>query len=412
MKLPHIALLLAAVMVILSVLPAAGQQVDGLNTIKVGDSIPVFKGRTLDGEEMDFSDIVGRKAILLAFWSIYCKPCVEEISSLIQIQEEFGGSDLEVIGINADSELGVGRIRKFISRYEEFEGRSINYTNIYDEKNAISKLLGVGFLPTVLSVNTRGQVERIFVGFEEKSEQEILEGIRSLLPTAEPPPDEEPDSQTFSVEAVVPLCGFYGSDGWKGSFTGNRDLQVEIDRSAQMARNRATKLIIKQALLSLGITLAEDPDKGECFRPYGVYLMEDPLEIRDNLSNFIREIPLNRLLKTIETDEDFLGTEYRVLETARVNLIELRAMLERLGYETPPRTMTFSIINVNQLNQALFEKALLQQSKFIGYFSFPTLTIYTSVDNFADEMRRMDFKGLRFFIEEVEEDRIELEVWR
>jgi len=59
--------------------------------------------------------------IVLAFWSIYCKPCVEEISSLIRLQEQLGGDKLEVIGVNADSELGVARIRTFISRFEEFE---------------------------------------------------------------------------------------------------------------------------------------------------------------------------------------------------------------------------------------------------------------------------------------------------
>ena len=82
---------------------------------------------------MDLGSIVGDKVVVLAFWSIYCKPCVEEISSLIRLQDEFGGSDLEVIGVNTDSELGVNRIRKFISRFEEFEGKDINYQIIFDE---------------------------------------------------------------------------------------------------------------------------------------------------------------------------------------------------------------------------------------------------------------------------------------
>ena len=120
---------------------------------------------------------------MLAFWSIYCKPCVEEISSLIRLQEQVGGENLEVIGINADSELGLARIRTFIGRFEEFEKRKINYSLIFDEDDSIGKLLGVGFLPTVLSVNLKGQVEKIFMGFEEKSEPEIFAGIRSLLPS-------------------------------------------------------------------------------------------------------------------------------------------------------------------------------------------------------------------------------------
>jgi peroxiredoxin len=152
----------------------AGAQGENLNTIKEGDKVSAFKGRNLDGEEIDVGALIGKKVVVLAFWSIYCKPCVEEISSLIRLQDEFGGQDLEVIGINTDSELGIGRIRTFIDRFESFEKKTINYENIYDEDNAISKLLGIGFLPTVLSVNTQGKIEKVFVGFEEKSEEEIF----------------------------------------------------------------------------------------------------------------------------------------------------------------------------------------------------------------------------------------------
>jgi len=383
-----------------------------LNTIKEGHSVPAFTGRNLMGDEIDVGELLGKEVVVLAFWSIYCKPCVEEISSLIRLQEEFG-EELEVIGINTDTELGVERIRKFISRFEEFEGKKINYENIYDEENKISKLLGVSFLPTVLSVNTRGQVEKVFVRFEEKTEEEIFAGIRALLPSAEETTaGAEEDTMTFTVQAVVPLCGFYGPDGWVGSFTGNRELEEELDKARETAQSKATKLILREALLALGINLAEDQGTENCFSPFGVYLLDDPMKIRDSLTNLINELSLNRLIRTLETQEDFLGAEYRVSERARVNMAVFRETLDTLGYETTPRTVTFSIVNINKLDQEKFEQILLQQSKYIGYYSFPTYTIHTTVDTFADEMERMDLQGLRLFIEDTSEDRIELEVWR
>lgn len=384
-----------------------------LNTIHEGDSVPAFTGRNLDGDEVDVGAILGKRVVVLAFWSIYCKPCVEEISSLIRLQEEFREDGLEVIGINVDSELGVGRIRKFMSRFEDFEGKKINYEIIFDEENRISQLLGVGFLPTVLSVNTRGQVERIFVGFEEKSEEEIFTGMKTLLPSVgEEAAIAVDDSKVFTVEAAVPLCGFYSTQGWIGSFTGNRDLDQEIEKAQAIAQSKATKLILKEALLTIGINLAEDQEEDGCFRSYGVYLMEDPLEVRDNLTNLIRQLPFNRLLRTMETRDDFLGTEYRHTERATVNMVLLRDILDTLGYVTAPQTVTFSIININKLDQERFEKILLQQSKYIGYFSFPTYTIFTTVENFSDEMEKLDLEGLKLFIEDTSEDRIELEVWR
>jgi thiol-disulfide isomerase/thioredoxin len=405
------AFFVAAVWLFSLAAPVGAQNRENLNTIKEGAQVAPFKGRNLDGEEIDVGALIGKKVVVIAFWSIYCKPCVEEISSLIRLQDEFGGDDLEVIGINTDSELGIGRIRTFINRFESFEKKTINYENIYDEDNAISKLLGIGFLPTVLSVDTRGKVVKVFVGFEEKSEQEIFADIRSLLPSVAPTPPDT-DSQTFSVEAVVPLCGFYNADGWIGNFTGNRDLDAELEKTAEMARSKATKLVLKEALLSLGINLAEDPEKDNCFRPYGVYIMEDPLEIKDNLTNLIQRLPANRLVRSQESSEDFLETEYRVSERATVNMVLLRDQLDTLGYDTSPRTVSFSVVNVRKLDQVIFEKVLLQQSQYIGYFSFPNFTIYTTVENFAEEVGKMDLEGLRIFIEDAGDDRIELEVWQ
>ena len=405
------AFFVAAVWLFSLAAPVGAQNRENLNSIKEGGQVAPFKGRNLDGEEIDVGALIGKKVVVLAFWSIYCKPCVEEISSLIRLQDEFGGDDLEVIGINTDSELGIGRIRTFINRFESFEKKPINYENIYDEDNAISKLLGIGFLPTVLSVDTRGKVVKVFVGFEEKSEQEIFADIRSLLPSVAPTP-QDTDSQTFSVEAVVPLCGFYNADGWIGNFTGNRDLDAELEKTAEMARSKATKLVLKEALLSLGINLAEDPEKDNCFRPYGVYIMEDPLEIKDNLTNLIQRLPANRLVRSQESSEDFLETEYRVSERATVNMVLLRDQLDTLGYDISPRTVSFSVVNVRKLDQVIFEKVLLQQSQYIGYFSFPNFTIYTTVENFAEEVGKMDLEGLRIFIEDAGDDRIELEVWQ
>jgi peroxiredoxin len=409
MKTFRFAVLTALLMIFLGTSTAAAIETPG--TIKTGDPFPSFTARNLDGDEINLDGIVGKKVLVLAFWSIYCKPCVEEISSLIRLQNEFGGSDLEVIGVNTDSELGVARIRKFISRFEEFERKEINYEIIFDEGGKLTKMLGVGFLPTVISVSLDRKVDKIFVGFEEKSEQEIFEGIQALLPTA-PEVAETPDSKVFEVEAVIPMCGFYGPEGWVGSFTGNRDIDDEIEKTAEMTRMEATRLLVREALLSLGMNLAEDPKAHDCFRDYGVFLMKNPTDTRDNLSNLVRELTPNAFLRSLETVEDFMGTEFRVYERARIDLVKLRGQLESLGYQTEPRTITFNIVNVSKMDQNKFEKVLLEQSRHIGTFSFPTYEIYTTVENFAKEMERMDFEGLRFFIEEITDESIELEVWR
>ena len=391
--------------------PAAAAVRD-LNTVKEGDSIPAFKGRSLAGEEIDVGALLGKKVIVLAFWSIYCKPCVEEISSLIRLQEQLGGDRLEVIGVNADSDLGVARIRTFISRFEEFEKKRINYPLLFDEELKVSKLLGVGFLPTILSVNLKGQVERIFMGFEEKSEPEIFAGIRRLLPIEGAAPEDEAEATIFAVEAVVPLCGFYDNQGWKGSFQENYDLAKELERIAEIARRKALKMALHDALVAAGVSLLRSSEEAGCFTPHGVYLAGDPFKVQDCLTNLLAALPVDKLAKVLDSQEDFLNNEYHVSQRVAVILPDLKAELERLKVVTTPRTITFSVVNLRKIDLARFEQTLARQSRYIGFASFPTYTVYTTTETFADEIKRMDFSGLRLFREEAEENSIELEAWK
>lgn len=396
----------------LCALGPAAASVRDLNTVKVGDVIPAFKGRSLSGEEVDVGALIGKKVLVLAFWSIYCKPCVEEISSLIRLQEQVGGSNLEVIGINADSDLGLARIRTFIGRFEEFEKRKINYPLIFDENLVIGKLLGVGFLPTVLSVNLQGQVEKIFVGFEEKSEPEIFAGIRSLLPSGTEGGEYIDEATIFAVESVVPLCGFYDNQGWKASFQEEYDLPKELERIAEIARRKALKMALRDALVSVGVSLLQEAQGDDCVRPHGVWLPDDPFKAPDCLTNLLAALPSDRLAKVLESQEDFFGSEYHVAQRVSINLPDLKVELEKLKIQIPPRMVTFSVVNMRKMDQSRFDWTLLRQSRYLGTANFPSYTVYTATETFADEVKKMDFGGLKLFVEETEEDRIELEVWK
>ena len=399
-----------ALVALLCPLAPASASVRDLNTVKEGDIVPAFKGRSLTGEEIDVGALIGKKVLVLSFWSIYCKPCVEEISSLIRLQEQVGGDNLAVIGINADSELGLARIRTFIGRFEEFEKRKINYPLVFDEGNALGKLLGVGFLPTVLSVNLKGQVEKIFMGFEEKSEPEIFAGIRSLLPSEAAGGEGTTEATIFAVESMVPLCGFYDNQGWKASFQESYDLPKELERIAEIARRKALKMALRDALVSLGVSLLYEAQGDVCVRPQGVWLPDDPFKAPDCLTNLLAALPVDKLAKVLESQEDFLGSEYHVTQRVSINLPDLRAELEKLKIQIPPRTVTFSVVNLRKMDLSRFERTLARQSRYIGLANFPNYTVYTSTETFAEEVKRMDFGGLKLFVEETEENRIELEV--
>lgn len=378
--------------------------------LNIGQKLPAISGRNLVGETVSVDEYYNDSTVVLAFWSMYCKPCVAEISSLIKLQDTYGDK-LVVIGINTDGELPPSRVRTFIERYEQFEKKKLNYQIIFDEHNRITKMLGVGFLPTVLALDNTGKIINSFVGFEEQDEAEIFQGIENLLPMAREIPSDT-GTVILDVESRVPACGFYDETGWRESFYGNVDLSKEMDKVARISREMAMKEAMREALARLGVRLYEKEAGMECFKPYGVLLRENPWKQRDCMTNMLNSISFRNYSQVIETNERWLGKEYYVRQKISVNLTQLKEEMEARDFSFKPTTISFVVINMGMIDRMDFQEAILSQSKYIGSTNFPAYTIYCSQENFISELDRMDFGNYRVFISDAGSGVIEVEIWR
>ena len=187
-----------------------------------------------------------------------------------------------------------------------------------------------------------------------------------------------------------------------------RPREVQSPATAVPARRGA----LRDALVRLGVSLLYEAQGDVCVRPQGVWLPDDPFKVPDCLTNLLAALPVDKLAKVLESQEDFLGSEYHVAQRVSINLPDLKVELEKLKIQIPPRTVTFSVVNLRKMDLSRFERTLARQSRYIGLANFPNYTIYTSTETFAEEVKRMDFGGLKLFVEETEENRIELEVWK
>jgi thiol-disulfide isomerase/thioredoxin len=378
--------------------------------LAVGQKLPSLTGRNLVGETVSI-DAAWKDSIgVIAFWSIYCKPCVAEITSLVKLQERYQGK-VSVIGINIDGELPPPRVRTFVERYEKFRNTKINYKIVFDEKNQITKQLGVGFLPTVLAVDKTGTIINVFVGFEEKDEEAIFRGIEKMLPMAGAPAAEA-ETNVVETDVRIPICGFYDETGWRESFYGNKDRDKEIDRAAAEGREASYKTALRETLRGIGVSLAENDDGYECMKPYGVLLHESPLKERDSLTNLLNALNHKKYTSVIETRERAVGTDYCVWQKISVNVMSLRDDLERVGLSLKPSTVSFVAINMGPYERMRFLETVQAQSKFVGKVDFPAFTIFTSQETFVRELEKMDFGDLKVFVQEAGTGVIETEVWR
>lgn len=136
--------------------------------LKPGTDAPLFTLKTLDNKSYTLSDHIGKKPVLLFFWSFFCGPCREEMPILNEIYASFGEEKLEFVGVNLD---GRGLL-KAITRY--MDESKFQFTAVLDELNGFEYLVadpyGIAGTPTVYVVDARGKIAFAAVGKIEPGE--------------------------------------------------------------------------------------------------------------------------------------------------------------------------------------------------------------------------------------------------
>ncbi len=99
------------------------------------------------------------KVILLNFWATWCPPCVSEMPELVELQKDFAGKNVQVIGIGIDSR---SNIQDFAQKHQ------ISYPLLVGgmEGTAVSKQFGndAGGLPFTVLITPDGQVRKTYMG--------------------------------------------------------------------------------------------------------------------------------------------------------------------------------------------------------------------------------------------------------
>ncbi|QQD85433.1 redoxin domain-containing protein [Jeotgalicoccus sp. ATCC 8456] len=124
---------------------------DGSQTVNVGDEAVDFKLETLDGDEIQLSQLTDEKGVILNFWGTWCKPCREEMPDMNQVYNE-GHEDYEIIAINVSE--NPQQISQFISGLSE----DLDYPIALDPNRSVTKAYNIGPLPTTIAINKDGEV--------------------------------------------------------------------------------------------------------------------------------------------------------------------------------------------------------------------------------------------------------------
>ncbi len=143
-------------------LVARGPSEGGIGVNAIGQAVPIAPRpmpavalKTLDGAELDLSDLRG-KVTVVNFWSSWCVPCQEEAPALERAWQLARVRDVQFVGINIWDPASDAQ--KFIRDYQ------LSFTNAADVGGRVDIDLGVTGIPETYIINRDGQIVRRWVG--------------------------------------------------------------------------------------------------------------------------------------------------------------------------------------------------------------------------------------------------------
>lgn len=143
-----------------------------------------FKGKDLDGKDVDDSLFAKNKVTVVNFWFSGCKPCVEELSKLNELNDKIKEMGGEVVGINTDTlddnQDGIKEAKEIL------KAQGASYKNLtFDSDSTVGKYAGnIMAFPTTVLVDKDGNIvgEPFMGGIDDQSNyDQLMKQIQSVL---------------------------------------------------------------------------------------------------------------------------------------------------------------------------------------------------------------------------------------
>lgn len=114
------------------------------------------------------------KVLLVTFFATWCPPCVQEIPTLIDLQNKFKEKGFSVLAFSVD-EGEADILVNFINKYR------INYPVFLENPDVTRSFGGVTGIPVTFIVNTKGEIVKKYLGYvsPDHLEDEVKDTLSS-----------------------------------------------------------------------------------------------------------------------------------------------------------------------------------------------------------------------------------------
>ena len=137
--------------------------------------LPDVKVETAQGKVVSIRSIAQGKPMIIAYWSIACKPCIQELNAINDALADWRSeADFVVVAVSVDDARLKASAKAIAS------SRGWDFICVYDENQELKRAMNVSLTPQSFVVDAQGNIVESHSGYTPGSEQLLFDKIVQL----------------------------------------------------------------------------------------------------------------------------------------------------------------------------------------------------------------------------------------
>ena len=138
-------------------------------------TLPDVKVENAEGRTISTKSLTGSKPLIISFWSLACKPCIQELEAINDYLDEWRAeADFDVVAVSVDN------VRLKAPAKAHAEASGWDFICVYDTNQDFKRALNVSLTPNSFVVDADGKIVWSHVGYTPGSEQDLFDKIKEL----------------------------------------------------------------------------------------------------------------------------------------------------------------------------------------------------------------------------------------